>query len=305
MSSASHSPVTFTQLVALYYSYQRIILVWGACPAVAVLLPLATKCSFFTLDWVTDGHAVLSLFLTAALVAAGHFVMSRLASSKQALQKAYVSNQVRLPFGSCLGGMVASRFLFGPLLAWSGLLARVPVFGNISFVTSLWLAIGLACLGMAVVARYIGPASISKYGITDVRCSQQRGWTTFEFVAVVPSLTHNMHDHSCLSSLYSEMLGVSLGLQSAGNVGAPLVQVSNVHSRTQRYACWRNLDWRALSALESSFHSVATSTEHCPGYHCFCVDSLVVDRPAAQRCVCAICHSCLLCLYCRESFGLD
>jgi len=179
----SKSPPTLSQVVALFYTYQRIVLVWGACPAVTVLLPFLTSSSLTILNCLTAGYGITSLLLSPLCLWTGYALIHSLARTRQSLEKALQTNQVRLPVGAFLLSVTVTRWVAGPLLAWwrldahrlsaistsssssSTTTSSSSSYGSVPLVTALWCAWGMACAGLAVVARYIGPASVSKLRI--------------------------------------------------------------------------------------------------------------------------------------------
>jgi ABC-type branched-subunit amino acid transport system permease subunit len=177
MSTATPSPPTLSQVVALTYTYQRIVVVWGAFPVLTALLPFFTASSLFVLNLLTNGHGVLSLGLTAFFTLGGYHMIHRLAISKESLQSSLDKNEVRLPVVMFIVSCILARFVFGPLVTWCGLMAWIPT-KMITFSGAFRFAFGMALLGLAIVARYIGPASISKY----------KGFNHFENFPLVRSL---------------------------------------------------------------------------------------------------------------------
>jgi ABC-type branched-subunit amino acid transport system permease subunit len=162
MSTATPSPPTLSQVVALTYTYQRIVVVWGAFPVLTALLPFFTGSSLFVLNLLTDGHGMLSLGLTVFFTLGGYHMIHRLTISKESLQASLDKNEVRLPVVMFIVSCILARFVFGPLVTWCGLMAWIPT-KMITFSGAFRFAFGMALLGIAVVARYIGPASISEY----------------------------------------------------------------------------------------------------------------------------------------------
>jgi hypothetical protein len=162
MSTATPSPPTLSQVVALTYTYQRIVVVWGAFPVLTMLLPFVMGSSLFVLNHLTGGHGMISLGLTVFFTLGGYRMIHRLAISKESLQSSLDKNEVRLPVVMFIVSCILARFIFGPLVTWFGLMPWIPT-KMITFSGAFRFAFGMALLGLAVVARYIGPASISEY----------------------------------------------------------------------------------------------------------------------------------------------
>jgi TRAP-type C4-dicarboxylate transport system permease small subunit len=203
-SSNAQSPPTLSQVVALTYTYQRVVVVWGAFPALTALLPFVTGSSLFVLNLLTDGHGMLSLVLTILFTLGGYNVIHRLAS-KKSLQASLDKNEVRLPVAMFISSCILARFVLGPLVAWLGLTVSIPT-KIISFSGAFRFAFGMALLGLAVVARYVGPASISKY---ERNTSILRG-DSYIWCAFSPSIL-------CIV-FYSAVLGGSVGVEPSRNV---------------------------------------------------------------------------------------
>jgi hypothetical protein len=185
MSTATPSPPTLSQVVALTYTYQRIVVVWGAFPVLIALLPFFTGSSLFVLNLLTNGHGVLSLGLTVFFTLGGYHMIHRLAISKESLQSSLDKNEVRLPVVMFIVSCILARFVLGPLVTWCGLMAWIPT-KMITFSGAFRFAFGMALLGLAVVARYIGPASISKYKrVETLLCNSFNSLTNFSLFRIV------------------------------------------------------------------------------------------------------------------------
>jgi hypothetical protein len=176
--------------------------VWGAFPVLTALLPFFTGSSLFVLNLLTDGHGMLSLGLTVSFTLGGYHMIHRLAISKESLQSSLDKNEVRLPFVMFIVSCILARFAFGPLVTWCGLMAWIPT-KMITFSGAFRFAFAMALLGVAVVARYIGPASISEY-IRGLICFS---YCSFNWRFLSPALL-------CLL-IFSAVLVGSLGVESS------------------------------------------------------------------------------------------
>jgi hypothetical protein len=168
---SSQQPMTMTMttttttemLVALTMTIRRLFVVWGALPFLTAASPLLMKVSYFVLNRLTKNHAILSIVLTVGATRAFQDLIRRSAPSKQAAQDSLAKSQFWLPMLMFLGSAVAVRAVIDPfgnmlgitkLLTWS---PRIPVWG------ALYLASGMCLLGLAIIARYVGPSSVGTF----------------------------------------------------------------------------------------------------------------------------------------------
>jgi len=162
-NSSTQSP-TLSQVAALTFTYRRIVLVWGAGPVTMSLVPLVLSCALFILNILTGGYGLLAIVMSSVLTLGAYDLIYRLATSKESLEKSLAANEIRLPAFLFIISCILARFVLGPFGTMMGLSLKWSP-GMISFGTALRRALAMFLLGLAVVAQYIGPKSISKYDI--------------------------------------------------------------------------------------------------------------------------------------------
>lgn len=159
MSSESNLP-TLGQGVAMAHTYRRMLPVVGTPPLTVMLAPFVLKSVIFVLDQITAGYGILALALSLLFMLEGYHLIHTLASTREKMELAFAKNAIRLPVGSLIAGVLVSRYVVAPIVSWVGIpFLSIPIIG---FLDAFRLAAALACLGLAVVARYLGPNSISK-----------------------------------------------------------------------------------------------------------------------------------------------
>jgi hypothetical protein len=165
--TSSPQPITMTMttemLVALTMTIRRLFVVWGALPFLTAASPLLTNVGYFVLNRLTKNHAILSIVLTVGATTSLRDLIRRSAPSKQAAQDSLAKCQFWLPMLMFLGSAFFVRAVIDPfgdmlgitkLLTWS---PRISVWG------ALYLASGMCLLGLAIIARYVGPSSVGTF----------------------------------------------------------------------------------------------------------------------------------------------
>jgi hypothetical protein len=162
---------TLSQITALVLVYRRLIRLAVVAPCAAVSLPLLLRLARTVLNVATDGHAGLTMALTAALIVTALVSIHQLATTLKSRDAAWQANRRHLPVAFVVNAALA-RWVLGPIAqqGWGGSVKGAVLNRNswflMSFRESLWLAVALALLGLAVIIRYVGPLSIRTYDCT-------------------------------------------------------------------------------------------------------------------------------------------
>jgi hypothetical protein len=142
------------QVIAITMTYRSLLVVWGVLPLVTVASPLVLNMAYFLLNRATSGHAILSIILTTSTTALIRRWILRSAPTEKDGQDAAAKTKW-LPFVMFLVNTALLRgfgAMFGKtFLTWS---PRIPLS------VALRLSFGMLILGLAVMARYIGPNSV-------------------------------------------------------------------------------------------------------------------------------------------------
>lgn len=150
-----------SQIVALGVAYSRI---FKACrlPLLTVAAPFVIKVVCFLSDRLTMDHSILSLIMTASFTIAIRRMIQVSAPSSKLAEDSLAKTEVRLPALMFLVSVAFIRIFIvrierrvgvATIFAWS------PI---ITFSLAFRLAVGMSLLGIAVICRYIGPASFGK-----------------------------------------------------------------------------------------------------------------------------------------------
>lgn len=162
----SADPPSLFQVIALAWTYRRLVRVWSYGPLRAVVVPTIAVGIFGLFNWLLGGLAVVVLLQTWGLVELTDRIVRALATSKESLDASLSKNVLRVPLVAFLGSCWTTFYLVGPffrglrldVLAWS-----FPPKAMLHTLTlSLRVAVAMALLGLAVVGRYIGPNSIMR-----------------------------------------------------------------------------------------------------------------------------------------------
>lgn len=170
--------------MALALTYRRLFRAWIFFPKWLLVYHVLAILALAAIDLAAGGRAAAALAVALALLVAANRTIRHLATTPESLRRAFERNEVRLPVFALLAGCVAARWWIGPVLdsvvparpvagladrlLSSPLLIFYPRFSGFpSVVSSLLgatrLALAALVLGLAVVARYVGPQSISKF----------------------------------------------------------------------------------------------------------------------------------------------
>ena len=161
---SSQSAPALSQVVAMAYTYRRIVIVWGVGPLIALFLPFVNALLRLILNGLTSGYGMLSIMLTVLCTTASYRLIQNLpsASSRKEIEEGLAKNEFRLPIVIFMASSTFSRYVLGPLIDWIGLpLGGLPQL--ISFASGLRISMAMLLLGLSVVLRYVFPKSISKW----------------------------------------------------------------------------------------------------------------------------------------------
>ena len=166
--SRAASPPSLGQIAALTLTFRRLISIWGTAPMISIATPFISNAVYFVLNRITKNHAILTVLLTVlATVSFRNFIHSA-APTQKAARESLEKSRTWLPLSMflaaaflmrCVGPILGNTFRITPLLTWSP---------RISFSAAFRLAVGMALLGLAVVARYVGPSSVGTF----LKCSR-------------------------------------------------------------------------------------------------------------------------------------
>ena len=153
--------VSLSQITALVLVYRRLVVLFALGPTLAVVLPLALRLLLFLLNIATADHAGVTVVLTSGLILTAAVAVQRLASTPKSRQRAWKANRRKLPWVVVVNGALA-RFVVGPFAQWCGLDWKGPFGLATTWGRSIWLAVVLVLLEMAVVFRFVGSKSVRK-----------------------------------------------------------------------------------------------------------------------------------------------
>jgi len=203
------------QVIALDLTYRRICRAFLFLPKWTMIVTFVQAIVVWMFDVVTNGRAYVAIFVAATITVSAYVAIENLANTPQAAKKAIEKNGWYLPFASIVVGCAAARFLIGPILGTiqqhqqqrSFLLPREEFFTSIFFAVQLSFVVTI--LGLAVVARYVGPHSISK-------CRAERldkGLLLFFSPLVRRNFTPRAHENLCslvVLSLFFDFIGTKV-----------------------------------------------------------------------------------------------
>ena len=158
----SNRPPCLGQIVALSFTYRRLISVWLAFPVVLLMLPIVARPLLFLLNSITKQHGILTVLLTIYGTRSFRELVRKSAPTPQKATESLQSIKGWLPFVMFWGSTMFVRTfgpIFGKLLGISWLLTASP---GISFSICVRAAVGMVLLGFGVMGRYIGPSSVGE-----------------------------------------------------------------------------------------------------------------------------------------------
>lgn len=149
------SQASLQQTLSLLSIYSRLPGLVIVPPLTSLLIPVV----YLVLNYATSGHAHIALISSIAFYTLGIFMIHRLASSPEKVAKALERSEVSLPGISVALSVLLRYFLTyfagNSFSSYPALKDLFGIFGRI--------AAALFLLEVAVVLRYVGPFSISKF----------------------------------------------------------------------------------------------------------------------------------------------
>jgi hypothetical protein len=152
-----------SQVVALGVAYRRIFKACAGFPVLTIITPFVFKVVCFLSDRLTMNHSILSLIMTASSTIAIRRMIHLSAPSLKLAKESLVKTEVRLPCLMFLFSITLIRVFVVRIEERLGLAALFTWSPTMTFSLAFRLAMGMFLLGIAVVSRYIGPASVGKF----------------------------------------------------------------------------------------------------------------------------------------------
>lgn len=149
---------------SLMLTYKPIILLLIAGPSFIMSLPFVAMVLRIVFGTVTGQHALLTICMTAFLSKIVENSITTAAPTKELAIKSLERSRGLLLFAMFSMSIFIIQFIVVPLMKMLGLESILTCSASVSVLSAIRLSIGGFLLGLAVVARYIGPQSI-------VRCS--------------------------------------------------------------------------------------------------------------------------------------
>jgi hypothetical protein len=162
MSRAAPLP-SLGQIAALTLTFRRLIRIWGTVPMLTIVSPFVSNAIYFVLNRITKNHAILTMLLTVLGTVSFRNLIHTAAPTQKAAKESLEKSSTWLPLSIFIaaafltrgaGPILGNTFRITPLLTWSP---------RISFSAAFRLAAGMALLGLAVAARYVGPSSVGAF----------------------------------------------------------------------------------------------------------------------------------------------
>jgi hypothetical protein len=161
--SRAAPPTSLGQIAAMTLTFRRLLSIWGTAPMITVAFPFVSNAVYFVLNRITKNHAILTVLLTVLATVSFRNLIHTAAPTQKAAKESLEKSSTWLPLSMFLaasfltrgaGPILGNAFRITPLLTWSP---------RISFSAAFRLAAGMALLGLAVAARYVGPNSVGTF----------------------------------------------------------------------------------------------------------------------------------------------
>lgn len=144
-------------------TYKRLLLVCCLPPTFILTAPILLSFALRGLNVITQDHGLLFAVLVLSLILSTRHVIRKYAPSKKKGDEALAQSRLWLPLFFIAVSLAAIRYVISPIGSILGIhhqLAMTPAF---NYQTMLRLSAGVLLMGLAVVTRYVGPASVGKF----------------------------------------------------------------------------------------------------------------------------------------------
>jgi hypothetical protein len=156
---------TLSQFVALHFVYRRLLLGCGFLPLLTLIAPIILWVYLGVWNLLSGGYAGLTHLLSLGIAVLAYHGIHTLSKSEESRQRALHVNRQYVPvLMICCALLIHVTASSLGLRSFSG-----PYSWVFSFRQSLRMSFVLTLLGIAVLARFMGPQSLGKYG-TNVCC---------------------------------------------------------------------------------------------------------------------------------------
>lgn len=153
----STAMVTLSQVLAFYFTYDRLFRCCLLLPFLVALAPFFAVTYFGACNLMSGGYAGLFHVTTLSVIALGYLSIQTLARTEESFQRSLRINRKYIP-----GIMLLCSFVTRSLSRGMPSELKGPSFWILSFGQSTRLATWLMLMGIAVASRYVGPQSIGK-----------------------------------------------------------------------------------------------------------------------------------------------
>lgn len=143
----------------MHFVYRRVLICCGLLPLLVLTAPVVFIAYLGMWNWLSGGYAGMTHIGSLGIGVALYHVIQSLATSHESFQRALQANRQYIPLVMIVCALLLN--VSAPLLglsAFSGPLGWILSAGQ-----SLRMALVLLLLGVAVLARFIGPQSIGTY----------------------------------------------------------------------------------------------------------------------------------------------
>lgn len=151
---------TLSQFVAMHFVYRRFFICCCSVPLLILVAPVILAAYLGIWNFISGGYAGLTHIVSLGIGVAVYHIILSLTKSEESFRRALHVNRQYVPIMmiccALLLNMTASSLGLSSFSGPSGLV--------LSFSQSLRVSVVLLLLGLAVLARFVGPQSIGTYG---------------------------------------------------------------------------------------------------------------------------------------------
>ena len=158
----SQVPVSLSQCVATVVTFRRLLVVCGIVPLVVAASPLVAGVYLAIMDLITSGFGFLSTVVAVGITILGRCTITTYAPTTKQRDDALAHSRASLPLAGFALGRILIFYVLHPLASWFGL-DEVLVFSpKLPYMTAFRLSACTLLLGVAILARFVGPVSVGK-----------------------------------------------------------------------------------------------------------------------------------------------
>lgn len=150
-------------VVSMSVTYRRLLVVCCLPPIVVITAPICLGLLLGVLNFITQGYGVLFAVMASLFTLCARRLVFQYAPSKKRGEEALRQSRIWLPLASVAVSLLVIRFLVFPIATILGIQGYNTLTSHFHFPAILRLAAGVLLLGLAVVARYVGPASVGTF----------------------------------------------------------------------------------------------------------------------------------------------